>query len=177
LIFINVNFSKGTGPFAAGTGATGLKFSPSGNFLYCCNATVGTISVFAYTPSTGNLTEITGSPFTTGSASYSVAAITFHPTLHYCYAPTGNAFLTEFAVNATTGALTILPGSPIVLTPGTVSNAVILDATGTYIYVDDSGNSQIETGIISQTTGAVTTTEANNVTLSGAPNSMVTVYI
>ena len=94
--------------------------SPNGKFLYVVNwfANVGapfpgsTVTVFSIDPATGGLSEITGSPFATGTGPTSIA---FDPTGQFAFVPDELAgSISEFSVNSTTGALTGLLGTVLV---------------------------------------------------------------
>lgn len=91
---------------------SGIAIHPTGKFVYVANfgANPGTISAFSLSASTGALTAISGSPFTTGLSPESVY---IDPTGQFLYVmnSTGSN-ISGYAINPTTGALTELSGSP-----------------------------------------------------------------
>ena len=110
-------FTPVTGsPFATGTVPNFAKFSHviSGNlFASVANFNDNTVSVYFVSKTTGVFTEVSGSPFATGSNPYSVQ---FSPNLSgnlFAAVPnnTGNT-ISVFDVNTTTGAFTEVAGSP-----------------------------------------------------------------
>jgi 6-phosphogluconolactonase (cycloisomerase 2 family) len=64
-------------PFAAGQGPNAVRIDPSGQFLYVVNENVlsdiGSVSGYSINATTGQLTPIPGSPYTTGESPYSIA--------------------------------------------------------------------------------------------------------
>jgi 6-phosphogluconolactonase len=65
------DFSTGQHPF-------GVAVDPTGSFLYVANKVDNTVSAFSVNSSTGMLTPITGSPFSTGSNPTDIVIVTGH---------------------------------------------------------------------------------------------------
>src|SRR5262249_19893301 len=74
----------GGSPVTVGTAPFGIAFSPDGRFLYVANEENETISAFAFSPTTGHLTPVPGSPFAGGSSLINDIAVT--PNGRFLYA-------------------------------------------------------------------------------------------
>jgi 6-phosphogluconolactonase (cycloisomerase 2 family) len=103
--------SAGSGNF------TGVVIvDPTGSFLYTYNTfgAPNTISGFAVDSSTGALSPVAGSPFSTGETTFSAANLEIEPSGKFIYASCadGNCGILEFSIDATTGALTPATGAP-----------------------------------------------------------------
>lgn len=102
-------------PFGTGPGPVSVAFSPSGGLLAVANSNQqtypyppGTVSVFAV-GSNGALTEVAGSPFTTGIGPTSLA---FNPSGQFlAVANGGDSTVSVFSVGSG-GGLTQVSGSP-----------------------------------------------------------------
>jgi 6-phosphogluconolactonase len=128
-----------------------IAINPSGSFVYILNST--SISVFAVDQSSGLLTEITGSPFDTGTTdrSWSDAVSPNGKFLFVTTQLTGNSAVTAvFSINSTTGALTPVAGTPF----STEGGETIVDSTSQFLYV----GSALDLGAysVNGTTGAIT---------------------
>jgi 6-phosphogluconolactonase (cycloisomerase 2 family) len=88
------------------------------NFLYASNSGTNTVSAFAIDPSTGYLTPVLGSPFSTGAfndvAAGSGISLAATPDGKYLYAGSTGLLgqITIYSIDAT-GALTIIARSPM----------------------------------------------------------------
>ena len=79
-------------------------------FAYVANLGGNTVSAYSINPTTGALTPVTGSPFTTGIFP---DAVTVNTTGTFAYvANSGDATVSAYSIDATTGALTPVAGSP-----------------------------------------------------------------
>ena len=145
-------------PFAAG-GAGALSFSvavdPTGKFVYVANENSADVSAYTINSSTGALTEITGSPFASGTYPYSV---TVDPTGKFAYVANGGFMdagtVSAYTINSSTGALTEITGSP--LAAGDEPRSVAVDPTGKFAYVANEISSDIYAYAINSSTGALT---------------------
>jgi 6-phosphogluconolactonase (cycloisomerase 2 family) len=127
-----------------------VAVDPSGHYAIVANQTAGNLSVYAINASTGALTAVSGSPFGTNLAPFSLA---FGAGGKFVYASTasGTSFLVSgFALNAASGALTAL--APALTAP--VDNYVSTDPSGAYLYA--TVGSTVAVYAIDQTTGALT---------------------
>jgi len=102
-----------------------VDIDPSGQFAYTTSAGTGGTGVygFAISSTTGELTALSGSPYTTGPAGSGTAAepqfITIDPSGQFGYtADEGTGTITGFTINQTTGVLSQVPGSPYSLPGG-----------------------------------------------------------
>jgi hypothetical protein len=146
--------------------------------------TTASVSVFTIDPTTGALTTVAGSPFTTGAnataatvdASGKYVAVTFNgtctppppPPISLCVPPGG---ISAFMINVSTGALTPLSGSPF---PGVgTGNPLILHPSGKFVYeVGDVsiGNSAITAYAFNPATGIPSPLTGSPFTFSGLPS-------
>ena len=112
-----------------GIGPQSIAIDPAGKFLYVTNTNDGTVSAFTINATTGNLTAIAGSPFTSGPAIATPdepAAAAVDPSGQYLYvANSDTANVSAFTINATTGVLTAVAGSPFACTTGGEGPAAI----------------------------------------------------
>jgi len=126
------------------TGAQGTYFwqifiNPAGSFLFVAEAppNPSAFRVFQIDASSGNLTEVTGSPFSTGegAAMDSATAVTLDPTGHFLLATfqycngkpncTTPGKLVAMSINQTAGALTVTSDVQDGVYPAQVTAAVI----------------------------------------------------
>src|SRR5579863_10307565 len=99
--------------------------------VYATNAVSNNVSAYNITQSSGSLTSISGSPFSTGSfptAISSDAAGRFVFTGNF-----GDSTVSAFTVDPTTGALTPAPGSPFAA--GKQPTSVAVDNGAHFVYV------------------------------------------
>jgi 6-phosphogluconolactonase (cycloisomerase 2 family) len=87
-------------PFPTGNYPDAFTFDPSGEFMYVANNSSGNVTGFSYTPGSGTLDPVPGSPFPAGAATRSIAA-----------APAYTPF------TATPRALAIIPPSASLTSP------------------------------------------------------------
>ncbi len=153
-------------PSPAGEGAGAIPaFSPDGKFLYVMNQNppVGmtsgnSVSVYSINQTSGALTEVTGSPFSTGGTN--PTWISFRPDGKFAYVANSNngssstaGTVSVFSVNTTTGALTV-QGSPV--PAENWPSDLTIDAAGTHLYVPNRASHSISEFSIDATTGALT---------------------
>jgi len=129
-------------PFPAGTEPNSVAADPSGRFLYEVNDPFnGTSSneLFAFTinSSTGALTPIQGSPFTSGADTLSVS---IDPTGKFLYTADFGGSISEFSIDAVTGALTLVSQADC-LSPGTSgfgsANYVATDPAAGFLFASN----------------------------------------
>jgi 6-phosphogluconolactonase (cycloisomerase 2 family) len=146
-----------------GCGGLYMTIESSGRFLYATGALGGTsagISASQIDPSTGMLTPLNGSPF---SSSPSLDGLAIHPSGAFLYAvagypDSGNTpdFVEGYAIDAATGALTAMQSSPFQLPP--LSNdyyhlyGVSVEPHGNYVYAIDA-NYGVVSYSVNRTTG------------------------
>ena len=140
-------------------GPNGLAIGGGGKFLYVgmlgtVNANNG-VSVFSIDTSSGVLTQIVGSPFTTGSEPIRVVT---DPSGKFLFtANQQDNTVSAFSIDGTSGALTPVSGSPFAIQAAPEALAVSSD--GAFLYVGANGLSVFS---INGTTGALTA-------ISGSP--------
>lgn len=148
--------------------------TPSGKFLLVSHLTsntggAGSVAVLAVNTS-GMLTAVAGSPFTTGGLTSFVVA---HPTKNFVYANSsagtnGPSSIAAFQIDANTGVLTPITGSPF-STGGVGASFVRIDPAGKFLYVANSISNTIQGFTIDQTTGALTVVSGSPWTTDGTP--------
>jgi len=161
--------------YNVGTSPSGLGISPNGGFLYVMNAgsDSNNISAFAIcdfqvtscnSPTTpdGTLTEVTGSPFSTGLGPIGIA---FDLNFNFAYVVSkGSNTISQYSYGTGNGVLT--PLSPATISTGLtpVGIAVRTGATGTdigntitnptdYVYVANNGAGSISVYTLATATG------------------------
>jgi 6-phosphogluconolactonase (cycloisomerase 2 family) len=107
----------------------------------------------------GTLTPAAGSPFSTGSATYVVTNVSWHPTKPFVYATNTNnepapSSIAAYAVDPVTAVLTPI-GSPVA-TGGSGATVGAVDRSGRFFYASNHGSNSIAAFTIDQTTGALT---------------------
>jgi len=119
-------------PFASGqTNLNAAVVSPNSKFLFVTTtgtSTTGSTAVFTINSTTGALTPVAGSPFSTPGGGNGIVA---SATSKFIYFAGDN--LSAYSINATTGALTAVSGSPYTLPAA--ANSLKLDPTGKYLYL------------------------------------------
>jgi 6-phosphogluconolactonase (cycloisomerase 2 family) len=165
----------GSSPVSSGTGAGGLAIDGSGRFLYVANFagqnpppnqnTTGNISGFNIDPNTGELTTMSGSPFTVGNGS-GPSAIAVDPSGRFVYATTpGSSFsIWCFAITAANGHLVAATNSPFSVTAGGLF--ALFDPSGNYFYIGSNSGNGIAGYTYNPSTGALTA-------IVGAPFSSI----
>jgi 6-phosphogluconolactonase (cycloisomerase 2 family) len=137
-------------PFALRSGSTtpaAAVVHPSGKFLYTANYGSANVSAFSIS-TTGQLTELTGSPFAAGQQP---KALTIAPNGKFLYVTN----LLDNTISAysisTTGALAELTalGSPFSNGSGTQPKSIATDPRGRYAFVANSGTNDVSAYTIS----------------------------
>jgi 6-phosphogluconolactonase len=129
-------------PFLDNNGPLGVLTAPSTKFIYAADIGQGqaaTISGFSVNSTTGALTAVPGSPFSTlvnGSAFYLAA----HPSGKFLYAGIPSTRSIEaWKIDSVMGTLTMLPGFPLALSSGNNASlsSIVADPSGKFLYVSD----------------------------------------
>lgn len=106
----------------------GMAATVPGNFLYVALSSANAIAAFSFNPSTGALTQVSGSPFPSGKGPFTLTA-----TANAVYvANTQDQTISAFSWDSTTGALTQISGSPFAA-PSVGGMLTTLD--GQWLYV------------------------------------------
>lgn len=132
-------------PYDTDFGTIGIAVHPSGKFVYTINGqipfhTAANISVFQVNPTSGALTQITGSPFATSELLPQFVAV--HPNGQFLYV-TGDinafsdGFVLAYSIDATSGALT--PLSSFSTEAGVNPQGIDVDAIDNFLFVANVG--------------------------------------
>lgn len=134
-------------------------------FLLVPNSGAGSISVFTIDATSGVLTQIPGSPFSSPTLN-GPRFISVHPSGLFVYVANGsNASVAGFSINSTTGGLTSLGAA---FTAPANTYALVLNSSGTYLYAASYLGKQVFLFSINQTNGSLTLIQTFNATNSAA---------
>jgi 6-phosphogluconolactonase (cycloisomerase 2 family) len=152
----------------------GLSIHPNGKYLYVTdgqNSAAGK-GIDAFTiAEDGTLTDVPGTPFSSGSA-YRINGVVINPSGEYLYAASmaGSKGVVGFSISATDGSLTLLAGSPFSNSNDAVPNSgdgVAIHPNGRWLYMGLVQQKRVAAYSIDASTGALTgigTTVLNNST-------------
>ncbi len=181
-------FSSSTGaltpvpgsPFVSGPGASALAVSNNGQYLYVANTTatnpgstaVGNISGFTIDSTSGTLTRIVGSPFTSAVGS-GPSTLVADPTGRFIFATTAGTAYTIWCFNLdpATGELSASAGSPFSVVGGGLF--VLIDNIGSFLYMGNQSAHGISAYTYNQNNGQPTTVLNSPFSTSTAPGKMV----
>jgi 6-phosphogluconolactonase (cycloisomerase 2 family) len=144
-------------------GPSGFAFGSGGKFLYVGMAGTANannvVTGFAVDATTGALTQIGGSPFTTGKDPGQIATDSKGKLLFTANAQDNT--VSAFTIDGTSGALTPAAGSPF--SAGGAPVSLTVDPTGAFLYVGMqpsaiAGTSGLSVFSINKTSGVLTTT-------------------
>jgi 6-phosphogluconolactonase len=145
-------------PFLVGTGPLSLAVDPAEHFLYVANSSSNTVSVLSIDDSSGALTQIPGSPFSTGTTTTTTSSpvsLVIHPNGKFLYVAnfaTNN--VSAFTIDPSSGVPTLITGAPFAA--GTHPVFAVIDSAGNFLYVlNQTSSSNITELPISQDTGAL----------------------
>jgi 6-phosphogluconolactonase (cycloisomerase 2 family) len=156
----------------AGHAPYSITVDPAGKFAYVTDSSPSDdVSVYAI-GADGTLTEISGSPFSTGSGT-DPRSLAIDPSGRFAYvANRGASTLGAYTIDGTSGALTAISGSPFAT--GTSPSSVVVDPTGRFAFVTNSASNNVSAYTIDGTTGALTpVTGSPFATASGPVSSTV----
>ena len=152
----------GTPSTCGGGGGGGGGGSSTLYFAYVVNTLSNNLSAFSINATTGALTALTGSPFTTGTAPNDVA---ISPNGKCLFVPNGTTNNTSvFSVAPTTGILTA--GTTISHGPGTGPLGAVVSSSSDFAYIVLSGTAKVAVYSINATTCALTAING------GSPNHL-----
>jgi 6-phosphogluconolactonase len=146
-------------PFStgAGTAPTSVWIHRNGKFVYVSNTnahpTPSSIAAFQLDATTGALTPVAGSPFSTAGTLAAVGTV--DPSGKFLFvANSGSSNIQAFAIDQVTGVLTPVPGSPFAteLAPA----PLVVDPSGKYLYTANTDDNSMSSYAINPTTGALT---------------------
>ncbi|HKC44301.1 MAG TPA: beta-propeller fold lactonase family protein [Burkholderiales bacterium] len=154
--------TAGIQSFAAGTFPSGVAVHPSGKFAYVANFSSNDVSAYAIDPTTGVLTPVPNSPFSTGPSGVHPFGVTVHPSGKFLYVTNnGSGNVSAYTIDATTGALTAIdaiPGTVAIdnFAAGTGPQSVTVDPSGKFAYVANNASNNISAYAIDASSGALT---------------------
>lgn len=175
-------------PFPTDPDPAGIAVAPSNNFLYVSNSINGTVSAYTFDSTTGALTAIPGSPYTTTGllapgitpTGLAIAAATSgNASGTFLYvANSGSSNVSAFVICTTVttscpaadGSLTQVAGSPFSAQPGPVAIAVA--PAGAFLYVADKQANQVSSYKIAAATGVLSVTSPANISTGLQPVSI-----
>ncbi|MEP6602044.1 MAG: beta-propeller fold lactonase family protein, partial [Nitrospirota bacterium] len=97
--------------FPAGTTPQTVTIHPSGSFVYVANAGSGNVTAYTLDQLSGVLTQVAGSPFTTGGTN--PQRVTIDSAGNFAFVSNKNSdTIAVYSINQTTGVLTPVTGSP-----------------------------------------------------------------
>ena len=108
------------------------------------------VSVFAMDPSSGALTVVSGSPFSTGIFQAAISVVT-DSTGKFAYVTTGSGGISALTIDPASGVASLLPGSPYATSYS--PSSVVVDPSGLFVCVTDSGASEVNVFGITPDTG------------------------
>jgi len=159
---------RSNGYVLAGTGPSSIAVDPDNKFTYVANYRDGTISAYKIDSKKGTLSEITGSPFTTGSTPPSV---TVAPSGKFAYVTSiVDNTISGYAINSTTGALTAVSGSPFIT--GNYPEEGKVHPSGKFAYVVNTLDNTVSGYKIDSGSGALTTISGSPFPTGGGPVKM-----
>lgn len=172
-----------TSPLVSGAGAFGLAVDGSGRFLYVANPsapnpslnTTGNISGFNIDPNTGALSQILGSPFTSGTSTVNSGptALTLDPFGRFIYATAAgsSSSIWCFTITPTNGQLVPVTGSPFSLAAGGLF--ALIDPSGNYFYTGTQTGNGVAGFTYNSSTGAPKVISGSPFSTGMPPGKMV----
>jgi len=137
-------------------------------FLLSANSRDGTVSVFAVTPSNGQLSEVAASPFEAGVQASSVA-ITASGRFAYV-ANSGDNTLSAYTIDPGTGTLTEISGSPYAT--GKNPSAVSISTNDRFVYVTNADSNTLSAYSFDTTNGTLTALAGSPFAAGASPQAL-----
>jgi 6-phosphogluconolactonase (cycloisomerase 2 family) len=141
--------------YIVGVDPVDVKIDPSGNYLYVANYSDGTVSAFTVDYATGELTAITGSPFTAGGSGNETVSLAIDPTDTFLYAANlKTATISAFSIGTGTG--TLVPTSSPTLSTGSSPESLAVNPGGNFLYAANvTADDEVAPYGITATSGAL----------------------
>jgi 6-phosphogluconolactonase len=158
-------------PFPAPTRCltAGVAVDSSGSFLYVAlQGRDAAVEGFTIDSTTGALTPIASSPFSTGGSTPQAVAVNGG----FLYVTNwGSANVSAFAINTSTGALTLIPSSPF--PAGNQPYSIAVDPLNNgFVYVANSNDGTVSAYSINAGTGALASAPGSPYKVGSFPNSV-----
>lgn len=169
-------------PFTSGKGASALLVDPSGQHLYVANTSavnpqstaIGNISGFNINTTTGVLSPIPGSPFTSNVGSGPATLVTQGSFL-YATTTGSNYSVWCFQINSqsgsTNGQLTPVTGSPFSVVAGGLF--ALVDSNGGFLFIGNQNANGIAAYTLDPNSGQLTVVLNSPFSTGTAPGQMV----
>ena len=138
----------------------GMAIDPTGSYLLVAETGIGAVRVFSISSTNGTLSEVSGSPYTTGTGAYDVLV---DATGAYVYVANRTPGTISAFTLSSSGTLTAVSGSPF--TTGKLPEQMVEDNSKTYIAVVCAGGGpDLQLFTISTTTPGALTSFATSTT-------------
>lgn len=138
-----------------GKSPQGVRVTPDGKFVVVANGGTSNVSVFSLDPSTGKLTEVSGSPFPCAAGS---SAVAIDPGGKFVFVTVGvnddGNTLFGYAIDSA-GSLTPVPGTPTALGGGAQGVGVATDPSDKFVYTTIVGQ-QVAGFMVDSNSGELT---------------------
>lgn len=138
-----------------GAGPRHLAFRPDGRFVYVINELDSSVTVFAYDPRRGSLSEVQTVPTVPADfgAETTCAEVQVHPSGKFVYGSNrGHDSIVVFAADHRTGRLTLVEHES---TQGKTPRHFALDPSGRWLMAENQGSDTIAVFKVDQKTGAL----------------------
>lgn len=119
-------------PVLTGVQPVAMALNPNATFVFVANSGSNSISVFSLDPTYGELNEVTGSPFPTGTGTMPVSLCATNSMLFV--ANQASATVAAYTFSSSTGALTAA-GTPVAV--GTNTTSIACNSAGSLVFVAD----------------------------------------
>jgi 6-phosphogluconolactonase (cycloisomerase 2 family) len=158
-----------------GSNPTMAISDPTQKFWFALSPATAKLSAYRHDDVTGDLVEVSGSPYSTGGTANTTTGpthVVVHPSGNFVYVVNGSGTnnVAAFAISPA-GLLTAVAGSPFAA--GTNPLTITIDATGSFAYVTNRSSNDIYTYNINATTGALTEVPNSRVPTGAAPGFLV----
>jgi 6-phosphogluconolactonase len=143
---------------APGAGPRHLSFSPNGKFAYVINELNSTITVFAYDPRRGTMSElqVVSTLPENFTGNNSCAEIEVHPSGEFVFGSNrGHDSIAVFAADKKSGKLTLVGHQP---TQGKTPRHFAIDPTGRWLLAENQGSDTVVVFEIDAKTGKLRAT-------------------
>ncbi len=159
------NTTAPTGPVPAGVNPVALAADPGGKFLFVANHASNNISAYTIDGSTGALTAISGSPFSTAASPSGLAAQNGFLFVSH----RGSGQISVFKYDSASGALSAVSGSPFAA--GTDLRALDVDPSGKFLYAADQSTNRVLAFSV-QSSGAISVIQGSPFAAGTTPVSV-----
>jgi 6-phosphogluconolactonase len=147
-------------PFVGGGGGgpnpenpVAVAVDPAGKFAFVAESGRAKIAVYTINQQTGDLVELSASPFATGNLPFGIVV---NPAGTIVYVVNeGDSTVSAFTIDQTTGMLTQVSGSPFGV-GGSLPNSIAMDPAGKFVYTSNSSSQSVSALAVNATNGTLT---------------------